>query len=66
MGLDVVFLHYEGHLATAVAFDEDISGDYIKLNGKKYLVCDPTYINAPIGMEMPNLQLVKVIRLSMS
>ena len=63
MNLDVVFLHYEGHLATAVAFDEDISGDHIKVNGRKYLVCDPTYINAPIGMEMPDVKLLKVIKL---
>lgn len=61
MHLDVVFLHYEGHLATAVAFDEDISGDYVKVRGRKYLVCDPTYINAPVGMEMPDMDLVKVI-----
>lgn len=63
MGLDVVFLHYEGHLATAVAFDEDISGNYVKVGKQKYLVCDPTYINAPIGMEMPDLILKKVIKL---
>ena len=63
MNLDVVFLHYEGHLATAVAFDEDISGDHIKVNGRKYLICDPTYINAPIGMEMPDVKLLKVIKL---
>lgn len=63
MGLEVVFLHYEGHLATAVAFSEEISGDHIKIKGKKYLICDPTYINAPIGMEMPNLKLIKVIKI---
>ena len=63
MGLEVVFLSYEGHLATAVAFDEDISGDHIKVRGRKYLVCDPTYINAPIGMAMPNLTLKKVVKL---
>ena len=64
IGLDVVFLHYEGHLATAVAFDEDITGEYVKINGRKYLVCDPTYINASIGMEMPDLKLLKVIKIN--
>ncbi len=53
MGLDVVFLHYKGHLATAVNFDEDINGDYLTFEGRKYLVCDPTYINAHIGLTMP-------------
>lgn len=55
MGLDVVLLYYPGHLATAVRFDEDISGDYIVLKSGKYLVCDPTYINASIGMTMPGM-----------
>lgn len=51
--LDVVFLHYEGHLATAVKFTEDVKGDYLTFEGDKYLVCDPTYINAHIGLTMP-------------
>lgn len=55
MGLDVVLLYYPGHLATAVCFDEQINGDYITVGNRKYLVCDPTYINAPIGMTMPGM-----------
>lgn len=55
MGLDVVLLYYPGHLATAVCFDEYISGDYIIVNGRRYLVCDPTYINASIGRTMPGM-----------
>ncbi|MBQ7812380.1 MAG: hypothetical protein IJ394_07485 [Bacteroidales bacterium] len=55
MGLDVVLLYYPGHLATAVRFDEDIPGDYIVLKSGDYLVCDPTYINASIGMTMPDM-----------
>lgn len=64
--LDVVFLYYPGHLATAVRFDEEISGDYILIGGDKYLVCDPTYINAPIGMQMPGLEesAIKVIKIA--
>lgn len=53
LGLDVVLLHYPGHLATAVHFPETISGNYVSLNGQRYLVCDPTYIGADIGMAMP-------------
>ena len=66
MGLDVVFLHYPGHLATAVCFDEEITGDYLILDGRKYLVCDPTYINAPIGIQMPTMngRDVKVVRIN--
>lgn len=54
LGLDVVLLHYPGHLATAVCFDaEDVYGDYLQINGKRYIVCDPTYINANMGEAMP-------------
>lgn len=66
MGLDVVFLYYPGHLATAVRFDEDVKGDYLVIDENKYIVCDPTYINAPIGMQMPGLEMkeINVIRIN--
>lgn len=53
LGLDVVLLDYPGHLATAVCFKEKVEGDYLMLDGKRYVVCDPTYIGADIGMCMP-------------
>lgn len=53
LGLGVVLVHWEGHLATAVCFTEIVAGDYFSLNGKKYVVCDPTYIGASVGMTMP-------------
>lgn len=56
MGLEVVLLHYPGHLATAVRFKGDVSGDYLTVDGEKYIVCDPTYIGAPIGMAMPQFK----------
>lgn len=54
----VIGLQYEGHLATAVCFgdDADITGDAFLYAGKKYYVCDPTYINATIGMTMPQFK----------
>lgn len=52
--LDIVLLYYPGHLATAVCFDtEEIYGDYLQIDGRRYTVCDPTYINANIGQSMP-------------
>ena len=51
----MAFVSYPGHLAAAVHFNEDIPGDYFIVNGKRYLVCDPTYINAPIGWTMPGM-----------
>ena len=55
LGLDVVLLHYPGHLATAVAFNEDVNGDYFNYKNRKYVVCDPTYINAGVGRTMPGM-----------
>ena len=63
----VIGLQYEGHVATAVYFGDDvnINGDGFMYGGKKYYVCDPTYINAGIGMAMPQFKGVtpKVIKL---
>ena len=63
--LDVVLLYYPNHLATAVKFSTYSDGDYVSVNGKKYVVCDPTYINANIGEAMPKFKNVsaKVIEL---
>jgi hypothetical protein len=38
-----------------VAFNMPVEGDYINLNGKRYTICDPTYIGAPIGVTMPEM-----------
>lgn len=56
MGLDVVLLDYPEHLSTAVCFTEEIEGDYLMLEGRKYIACDPTYIGADIGMSMPTMK----------
>lgn len=65
LGLDVVLVYYPGHLATAVRFPMQLPGDFFELESGKYLVCDPTYIGAPIGVSMPNMdeQKAKVILL---
>ena len=65
LGLDVVLIYYPGHLATAVAFTQDVHGDYLTHNNRKYIVCDPTYINAPLGRTMPgmNNQEARIIEL---
>lgn len=58
VGLEVVGLHYPGHMATAVRFNDDIEGDWVRYKGKKYIVTDPTYINADIGNAMPQFKKV--------
>ncbi len=53
LGLDVVILDYPGHVATAVAFNGEVKGDQWPLNNRRYVVADPTYVNASVGMTMP-------------
>ena len=55
LGLKVLLVYYPGHLATAVCFTDNVTGDYISLNNQKYVVCDPTYIGAPVGATMPDM-----------
>ena len=59
LGLDVALIYYPGHLATAVCFDSDVSGDIMLINNRKFVVCDPTYIGAPVGAQMPGLEYEK-------
>lgn len=65
LGLKCILVFYPGHLAAAVNFTEMVNGDYIQLNGQRYIVSDPTYIGAPVGKTMPNMdnQSAKVILL---
>ena len=54
LGLDVVLVYYPGHLATAICFKENVSGDYIMVGNRKFVVADPTYTGAPVGETMPS------------
>lgn len=66
LGFDVVLLEFPGHLATAVRFPNgEAYGYYITIDGEKYTICDPTYINADVGDCMPQYQKseLKVIRI---
>ncbi len=66
LGRKVIGLNYPGHIATAVRLESEIPGDSIDYMGERYLVCDPTYINANIGSAMPEFRDVqpKVIALN--
>jgi len=65
LGLDVIYVRYTGtgaqvgHIATAVAFKGDVPGKSYTYRGRRYVVCDPTYINASAGQEMPGYENVK-------
>lgn len=54
LGLDVHLVNFPGHECTAVCFEDDnVDGTGYMYNGKKYIICDPTYIGASIGQCMP-------------
>lgn len=61
VGLDVIGVRYKGnaasngvaHITCAVAFTQPVEGDAFTFKGKRYIMCDPTYINANIGRTMP-------------
>ena len=55
LGLDIVLVYYPGHLYTAVCFNEDVAGDYIMVNGRKFTVADPTFYNANVGKTMSKM-----------
>ncbi|MGQ1786978.1 hypothetical protein [Saccharicrinis sp. GN24d3] len=56
LGLDVVALTYFSHMAAAVSFTHPVEGYNFDVAGQTYTICDPTYINAPIGSVMPEYE----------
>ena len=58
--LNVVGLYYPGHMATAVKLNMNVNGDMVHYKGEKYLVADPTYVNANVGRAMPQFKNAKV------
>lgn len=55
LGLQTILVYYPGHLACAVCFTDKVAGDYILLDGKRFVITDPTYIGAPVGKTMPDM-----------
>jgi len=56
LDIDVVGLKYPNHMATAVLIDNKIQGEYVLSGRDEYIVADPTYINAGLGMSMPQFK----------
>lgn len=50
-GVGVIGVKYKDHMATALYVPMD--GDKVDAGSKKFVIADPTYINATIGMSMP-------------
>lgn len=55
LNIDVIGLKFPSHVATGVRFKSTVSGDFINYQSKKYVICDPSYINAPLGYLIPDV-----------
>ena len=63
LGLKTVGLHYPGHMTTGVAVKNvPRNGASVEWQGERYVIADPTYINAGIGMAMPSYAHTKPLR----
>lgn len=51
--LPVVGVHFPNYYSTAISFDEPFEGDFYYCNRERYCLTDPTFLNAPIGVMMP-------------
>ena len=61
LGLRTVLVDYQidprvesvGHVACGVEFTGDVAGTFITHHGARFTICDPSYIDAPVGHPMP-------------
>ncbi len=53
LGLDVAMAQYSDHIACGVDLTPAPGDDTFPCKGRRYVVCDPTYINAGVGKGMP-------------
>ena len=58
-GLPSIGLEFKEHVTLAVYFPGEEYGNYVVFEGKKYFICDSTYINATSGMIPGDLKLEK-------
>ena len=62
LGCDVVLLEYPDHISTAVHLNGEVKGDRVRVKGRDFYVCDPSFIGSTLGMTIPQYknQAVKV------
>lgn len=53
---EVLAVSYPGHIATAVEITTNNAGIVYDLNGKEFLVCDPTFFGAPPGITISQVR----------
>lgn len=56
VGVETALVHYPGvHLAAAASIEATSGYATVTSANREYVLCDPTYMGANIGMEMPSL-----------
>jgi len=55
-GISVVGVKYTNHMATALYIP--LKGNSVKVHARRYVIADPTYINANVGESMPKYRSV--------
>ena len=55
--IPVVGVKYKDHMSTALYIP--MSGDIINTQGRRFVIADPTYTNANVGINMPKYKYVK-------
>lgn len=51
VGLDVALVMVPGHMLAAVHFNSDVRGSFMTLDGKDFVLCEPTCVDgAPVGL----------------
>lgn len=57
LDLDVILVYNAnpGHLYTGINFEENVPGDYIMVDGRKFTIADPTYYGANVGKTMSRM-----------
>lgn len=52
LNLEVIGVEFPGHMATGIHFKDKPSGEFIEFGKKDYVIADPTFVGAPVGMLM--------------
>jgi hypothetical protein len=53
---EVIGLAYPNHVATAVSMRGGVRGAMVRYRDMDFVVADPTYVNADVGMVMPQFK----------
>jgi hypothetical protein len=63
LGIKVIGLLYPGHLTTAVELKK-VKPEFstVEYKGNQFVIADPTYIDAPVGVAMPTYMQLKPTR----